>query len=43
MSTATYAGTPVEVDGEGFMTDPQQWTREIGARDRRRERDRPAH
>lgn len=31
MSTATYAGTPVEVDGEGFMADPQQWTREIGA------------
>ena len=30
MSTLTYAGTPVAVDGEGFMTDPQQWTREIG-------------
>jgi TusE/DsrC/DsvC family sulfur relay protein len=30
MSTATYAGTPVEVDGEGFLTEPEQWTREIG-------------
>jgi TusE/DsrC/DsvC family sulfur relay protein len=30
MSTATYAGTPVEVDGEGFMADPRQWSREIG-------------
>jgi TusE/DsrC/DsvC family sulfur relay protein len=30
MSTATYAGASVEVDAEGFMTDPQQWTREIG-------------
>jgi TusE/DsrC/DsvC family sulfur relay protein len=30
MSTATYAGTPVEVDAEGFMTDPGQWSREIG-------------
>jgi TusE/DsrC/DsvC family sulfur relay protein len=30
MSTATYAGSSVEVDGEGFMTDPQQWSREIG-------------
>ncbi|MBK5232523.1 MAG: TusE/DsrC/DsvC family sulfur relay protein [Thermoleophilia bacterium] len=25
MSTATYADTPVEVDAEGFMTDPDQW------------------
>ena len=31
MSTATYAGTPVEVDAEGFLTDPQQWNREIAA------------
>jgi TusE/DsrC/DsvC family sulfur relay protein len=30
MSTATYAGTPVDLDPEGFMTDPRQWTREIG-------------
>jgi len=29
MSTATFAGVPVEVDGEGFMTDPDQWTRQI--------------
>ena len=31
MSTATYAGTPVEVDAEGFMTDPQQWNEQIAA------------
>jgi len=29
MSTATYAGIPVEVNEEGFFTDPNQWTREI--------------
>ena len=29
MSTATFAGIPVEVDGEGFMTDASQWTREV--------------
>jgi len=29
MSTATIAGVPVELDGEGFMTDATQWTREI--------------
>ncbi|MBK5109871.1 MAG: TusE/DsrC/DsvC family sulfur relay protein [Thermoleophilia bacterium] len=29
MSTATYAGTPVEVDDEGFMTDPDQWNEQI--------------
>ena len=29
MSTATIAGVTVELDGEGFMTDPGQWTREI--------------
>lgn len=29
MSTATYAGTAVEVNDEGFFTDPDQWTREI--------------
>lgn len=30
MSTATYAGAEVEVDGEGFLTQPEQWTREMG-------------
>lgn len=30
MSTLTYAGTPVDVDAEGFLTDPGQWTEEIG-------------
>ena len=29
MSTATIAGVPVELDAEGFMTDPNQWTPEI--------------
>ena len=29
MSTATYAGTSVEVDAEGFMTDPEQWNEQI--------------
>jgi TusE/DsrC/DsvC family sulfur relay protein len=31
MSTATYAGTSVEVDAEGFLTDPQQWNERIAA------------
>jgi dissimilatory sulfite reductase related protein len=31
MSTATYAGVTVDVDGEGFLTDPAQWTPEIAA------------
>jgi tRNA 2-thiouridine synthesizing protein E len=29
MSTATYAGIPVEVNDEGFFLDPNQWTRDI--------------
>ena len=29
MSTATYAGIPVDLNEEGFFTDPNQWTREI--------------
>lgn len=29
MSTATYAGTAVELNDEGFFVDPNQWTREI--------------
>jgi TusE/DsrC/DsvC family sulfur relay protein len=30
MSTATYDGTQVDVDAEGFLTEPEQWTREMG-------------
>lgn len=30
MSTMTYAGVTVDVDPEGFLTDPQQWTEQIG-------------
>lgn len=29
MATASYAGVTVEVDDKGFMTQPEQWTREI--------------
>jgi tRNA 2-thiouridine synthesizing protein E len=29
MSTATYAGTAVEVNDEGFFVDPTQWTKDI--------------
>lgn len=29
MSTITYAGTAVEVDAEGFLADPAQWTEDI--------------
>ena len=31
MTTQTIAGQAIEVDEEGFLADPQQWTREIGA------------
>lgn len=31
MATQTIAGTTVDVDEEGFLQDPEQWTREIGA------------
>lgn len=31
MTTATIAGATVDVDAEGFLTDPAQWTEEIGA------------
>ena len=31
MSTTTYAGTTVEVDAEGFMTDPSRWDERIAA------------
>jgi dissimilatory sulfite reductase related protein len=29
MSTLTYAGAPVEVDPEGFLRQPEQWTEEM--------------
>jgi tRNA 2-thiouridine synthesizing protein E len=29
MSTATFAGTTVELNDEGFFVDPTQWTRDI--------------
>lgn len=29
MPTVEYAGQPVEVNEEGFLTDPSQWTPEI--------------
>jgi len=31
VSTMTYAGTPVDVDAEGFMTDPTQWNERVAA------------
>jgi len=31
MPTADIAGVTVDVNEEGYMTDPTQWTREIGA------------
>ncbi len=31
MSTITYAGTIVDVDAEGFLTDPAQWNEQIAA------------
>jgi dissimilatory sulfite reductase related protein len=31
MSTLTYAGAPVEVDAEGFLQKPEQWTAEMAA------------
>ena len=30
MTTVTLAGTPVEVDDEGFLQKPEQWTIEMG-------------
>jgi TusE/DsrC/DsvC family sulfur relay protein len=29
MTTATMAGTSVDVDAEGFLTDPAQWSEQI--------------
>ena len=31
MATKTYAGVAVDVNEEGYFTNPSQWTREIGA------------
>lgn len=31
MSTTTYAGADVDVDAEGFMTDPAQWNERVAA------------
>ena len=30
MTTVTLAGTPVEVDGEGFLIEPEEWTKQMG-------------
>ena len=30
-TTETLAGTTVEVDAEGFLTDPQQWNEDVAA------------
>jgi TusE/DsrC/DsvC family sulfur relay protein len=29
MSSATFAGATIDVDGEGFLTDPGQWNEQI--------------
>lgn len=31
MTTTTYADTAVDVDAEGFMTDPAQWNEQVAA------------
>ena len=31
MTTQTIAGQAIDVDDEGFLADPGQWTREVGA------------
>lgn len=31
MTTLTMPGTPIEVDGEGFLQRPEQWTEELAA------------
>ena len=31
MAQKTYAGTTVDVNEEGYFTNPSQWTKEIGA------------
>jgi TusE/DsrC/DsvC family sulfur relay protein len=29
MSTTTYAGATVDVDADGFLTNPQQWNKQV--------------
>ena len=31
MATKTYAGVTVDVNEEGYFTNPSQWTKEVGA------------
>ncbi len=31
MTTVTYAGTPVEVDAEGFLSETDQWNEQVAA------------
>ena len=31
MTTVTYAGTPVEIDAEGFLSETDQWSRQVAA------------
>lgn len=31
MATKTYAGVAVDLNEEGYFTNPSQWTREVGA------------
>jgi len=31
MAEKTYSGVAVDVDADGFMTDPGQWTKEVAA------------
>ena len=31
MATRTIAGTDIDINDEGFMTDPDQWSKEIAA------------
>ncbi len=31
MSTVTLAGTPVDLDAEGFLTNPAQWNEQVAA------------
>ena len=38
MTMTLIADAPVDVDAEGFLTDPEQWNEQIAAGDRRRER-----
>ncbi len=31
MTTVTYAGTPIEVDAEGFLSETDQWNEQVAA------------